>query len=381
MRLGDFHFEVITMSTCSIRVYDRDFNWLNETTKAESVQITRELYGAGSFEIHIHPAIEAAYDLIKKDNIIVINRDGHKAGVVRDFRLAEDRRKREFVIHGDMADGLTRRRIAVPPTEAQRPGSLGWDRIRGPAETVIKHYAAMHMVMPYNPNRIIPRLHMAEDAGRGRAFPWQTRYEPLHEVLHGACQYAEMGYGIFADTANARWVFDVIPGTDRTASQDTVSPVTFRVEYNNIDNYRYAEDRQNHKNTGYAGGQGQDERRLVYVLGDTNAGLDRREVFLDCGNAGDIDELLHYGGQRLLEYGEVKAVEISTLPRTFIFEKDYFLGDMVTVIISRLGLAVDTRITSIRETWERGTGHAVEARFGAKLPNLFTVTQKTEVIR
>jgi hypothetical protein len=311
----------------------------------------------------------------------VINRDGSKAGIVRDFHISENRHKQVFVIYGTMADGMTRRRLTVPPTEAQRPGSLGWDRIRGPAETVIKHYARQHMTTPYNAKRAIGRLFVAESLGRGNTFPWQTRYEPLNEVLLHIGQFSEMGYAILADVENARWLFDVIPGTDRTMSQDEVSPVTFRMEFANIHDYRYAEDRQNHRNTGYAGGQGEDERRLMYILGDENEGLDRHEVFLDCGNAETIDELLRLGGQRLSEFYEAKTIEMMALPRTFVFEKDYFLGDKVTVIISRLGLALDTRITSVKETWERASGHTVEARFGEKLPNLFTILERTEVVR
>jgi hypothetical protein len=190
-----------------------------------------------------------------------------------------------------------------------------------------------------------------------------------------------MGYRIAADVKNGRWLFDVVPGTDRSMGQEDASPVTFRMEYSNISDYRYAEDRQNHRNTGYAGGQGEDEKRLVYILGDEHRGLDRHEVFLDCGNAQDINELIMYGGQRLGEYYEAKTVEVGALPRTFAFERDYFLGDKVTVMITRLGLNIETRITSVRETWERAKGHTVEARFGERLPNLFTVLQRTEVVR
>jgi hypothetical protein len=369
------------MGSCSIRIYDRDFNWLDETEQAESVQLTREWYDTGQFEIHIHPDKAAAHPLIQKDNIIVINRDGGKAGIVRDFHITENRGKQAFVIYGVMADGLTKRRITVPPTEAQRPGALGWDRIRGPAETVMKHYASMNMITPYSAKRRIGRLFMAENKGRGQVFPWQTRYEHLHEVLSGIGQFAGMGYGITADVKNKRWVFDAVPGTDRTQEQGAVSPVTFRMEYANIGDYRYAEDRQNHRTTGYAGGQGEDEKRLTYILGDEHEGMDRHEVFLDCGNAENINELIYFGGQRLSEFYEAKTVEVSALPRTFLYENDYFLGDLVTVMITRLGLTIDTRITSVRETWERNTDHTVEARFGEKLPNLFTVMQRTEVVR
>ena len=100
---------------CRIRIYDQDFNWISETHQAESVQLTRELYGVGSFEIHIHPDKTGAAELIKRGNIIVINRDGHKSGIVRDFYMDEGRGKSELVIYGDTASGMTKQRITVPP--------------------------------------------------------------------------------------------------------------------------------------------------------------------------------------------------------------------------------------------------------------------------
>ena len=345
------------------------------------MRLHRELYKTGTFEIHIHPERNGAFDFLQKNCFIVINRDGNKSGIVRDFYISEARGKQEVVILGTTGDGMTRRRTVVPPTAAQVPGSLGWDRVRGNAETVIKHYAARHMTAPFDAVRRIDNLMLAENQHRGDTFPWQARFQYLHEVLENIGLFSNMGYFIHADVVNKRWVFDVIPGADRSQSQRVNDPVLFKMEYSNIEEYRYTEDRQNYRNTAYVGGRGEDENRLVFVLGAENRGLDRREVFIDCSGAENIDELIHQGSHRLAEYYEAKTVEVLALPRTFIFEQDYFLGDIVTVYISRLGLSLDTRITSVRETWERNTGHTIEARFGDRLPNIFTVLSQQEVVR
>jgi hypothetical protein len=138
---------------------------------------------------------------------------------------------------------------------------------------------------------------------------------------------------------------------------------------------------QNYKNTGYAGGSGEDENRLVYILGANETGLNRWETFLDCGNAADIDELKYYGEQKLSEFREAKTIEAELLPRVFEFERDYFLGDVVGVMVERLGLEISARITAVKEIWERESGYRQELRFGGKVPNIFTILQKQGVQR
>ena len=336
----------------------------------------------GKFEIHIHLDKTGALDLCKRGNIIIINRDGRKSGIVRDFYIEEARGGAALVIFGDTGSGLTKQRLTVPPTQAQDINALGWDKIRAPAETVIKHYASRNMVTPFDVQRKFPHLVIVPSRGEGVEMPWRSRFSKLDEELYNICSYAEMGYEIYADTANKQWIFDTISGTDRTRNQDAVSPVTFNTEYQNVDSYRYTEDFQNYKNTGYAGGQGEDENRLIYILGGAeNSGLNRHETFLDCGNAADITELTYYGNQKLNEFKEAKTVEALALPRVFIFEKDYFPGDKVSVSVSRLGLSVDARITAVKEIWERQTGYKTEIRFGERLPTLFTILNTTKEVR
>lgn len=371
----------MTLNDCEIRVYDSDFNWLAAARLAESVQFGRELYGAGRFEIHIQPDKAGAAALARRGNIVVINGNPHKSGVVRDFYIEGGRNGEQFVIYGETGNGLLRQRIIVPPTSAQVPGSLGWDRVSGPAESVIKHYAAAQTAAPYDAKRAVENLVIAPDLGRGRVFPWQARYTNLAEELANIGAYAETGFEFYADSRAKQWVFDVIPGGDRSKGQELNSPVSFNMEYQNVDGYKYTENYNNYRNTGYAGGAGSDENRLIYTLGADNTGVDRWETFLDCGDAANINELIYYGGQKLSEYAAAKTVEANALPRVFIFERDYFLGDKVTVYISRLGLSLDTRITGVKEIWERKSGYKTEIRFGEKVPNLFTILRKTEAVR
>ena len=191
-----------------------------------------------------------------------------------------------------------KQRITVPPDDE---GSLGWDKVIGTAETAIKHYIRRNLVSPDNVSRAMEQVLLAEDAGRGTGVAWRSRYEPLDEVVRAIGEYADMGIRARLDLTNRHIVIDVEPGTDRTTQQDDRSPVVFDPRFSNIRSASYIYSVNGYSNTGYAGGAGEDEKRLVYVLGNENAGMDRFESFLDCSGAENIDDLKYYGGNRLAE--------------------------------------------------------------------------------
>jgi len=351
------------------------------TELAESVQLSRELYDIGRLQIQIHPDKPGASELIKRGNIVVINNDPHKSAIIRDFELDESRTACCYMVYGETGAGLLSQRVSVPPTNAQSPGAAGYDRISGPVETVLKHFVDKHIVNPYDQSRKIPGVTVMADKGRGPVTSAQLRYTYLSDDLPKIAAQSEMGFEIYIDLAAKSWVFDVIPGTDRSASQYDISPVSFSTDYQNISGYTYTENYQNYKTTGYAGGAGTDENRLITTLGGEFTGLDRWETFLDCGSAATVNDLTSTGGLKLSENAVAKTLSVDAPPKVFLFDRDYFLGDLVTVVISRLGLTLDTRVEGVSEVWERDSGYTAKVRFGGQVPNMFTILkQRGEVI-
>jgi hypothetical protein len=363
-----------------ISVYSSHFEWLAQTRLAQNVQLQRELYGIGGFQILVSVDDPAAEALAVVDNIVRIDGDPRKSGIVRGFSLTETRSGRFLEIFGITGDGLLSRRICVPPTEAQVPGSLGWDRTSGPAETVLKHYVRRNMTSPFDANRKIPNLQIAPDLGRGKSVPAQLRFTPLDEDIGKIAALAEIGFEIYADIPGKRWVFDVIPGVDRTTSQTSVDPVTLSIAFQNLSGYKYAEDYQNYRNCGYAGGAGTDENRLIYALGAENTGLNRWETFLDCGSVNTLNDLMYYGNLKLSEFLESKTLEADALGRVFHFGGDYNIGDRLTVLVKRLNLSLESRVEGVDEVWGRQEGYAAKIRLGKKITNILTMLkQRNEV--
>jgi hypothetical protein len=368
----------MALNDCEIRIYDSDFNWLAVCGLAESVQLDRELCGAGRFEIHAQMDNSGARELCEPGNIIVINGDGRKSGIVRDFYAEGGRRGEKFVIHGETGGGMARQRIIVPPSGNQADG---WDRTGNEsAESVMKHYVNKHLANPDDEARKIPNLTIAEDKKRGADISWRARYTALSDELAGIGAVSGLGYEFSARTDEKRWSFEVIEGANRSNSQNEVSPVTFDIQYHNVDEYKYTENYSFFKSTGYAGGAGTDTARKIYVIGGETSGADRFEAFMDCGNISLTEELEAAARRYMADMAAVKNITVNTIPKVFIFERDYFIGDTVTVRIPRLGLVTDAKITCAREVWERGAGHKVEMVFGGRVPNLFSILQKKAFI-
>ena len=286
------------MSLCELRAVDSDFGLSGVIRTATSVILDRRHYGPGTFEIHVPD--RWASPLLRAGRMIVINGDPDRSGVVRGYKWesANGNAPDGWTITGYTLPGLMKQRITVPPDDE---GSLGWDKVIGTAETAIKHYIRRNLVSPDNVSRAMEQVLLAEDAGRGTGVAWRSRYEPLDEVVRAIGEYADMGIRARLDLTNRHIVIDVEPGTDRTTQQDDRSPVVFDPRFSNIRSASYIYSVNGYSKTGYAGGAGEDEKRLVYVLGNENAGMDRFESFLDCSGAENIDDLTYYGGTRLAE--------------------------------------------------------------------------------
>lgn len=345
----------------SVRVIDRDFNLLAEIDDYESLQFTRRFYRAGEFELHISLGKQGV-DQLQKENIIVINNKMHKAGIIQSRNITQNDQGIEvLVVKGPTLGGILDRRVTVTDN---------FDRVRGPAETVMKHYVNNHLINSVNTQRRVPFMSNAPDLGRGKVTPWQTRFEPLNMVVQEIAEWCDIGWLVKLDYSVKKWVFDVLPGRNLTTGQNALPPVIFSRDYDNIMSQNFVDSDQQFKNVGYAGGKGEYEDRLIQMVG-SSSGADRRETFLDCSGAEDAGELVDMGNQKLSLLKRIVSYDGQILNTgSFIFETDWDLGDIVTLQNRSWGLTMDSRITEVKEIYEPES--RIEISLGEEIP---TITQ------
>ncbi|MFL0365390.1 siphovirus ReqiPepy6 Gp37-like family protein [Pseudobacillus sp. 179-B 2D1 NHS] len=373
-----------------LRIIDLQFNLIDEITGYESLQITRSWSGIGSIELKINRHIRGANELLK-DRIVFPHNQLHKAYVIlhRDIDLDKEGKKSEnWSIKALPLKAWLSRRITLPPSHT------AYDNKQGDAETVMKHYVDRNAVNPDDPSRIIPNLVIAPSHHRGSTVSWSSRFKSLPEELEEISLLSGIGWNVFLDIQNKKFIFDVSEGLDLTAGQSVNPPVIFSPEFNSLKSMSYTESTLSYKNMAYVAGQGEGIDRRVVTIG-TPVGLDRHELFVDARDVEEtkdvektdaegnpiteqvprpeqdiINDLLNRGEQKLAEHADEVYLDGQILTKSpFVYEQDYDLGDIVTLQNREWGLTLNSRLTEIKEIYEPA-GFQIEATFGNKKPTL-----------
>lgn len=330
---------------------------------------------------------------LKKNNIIIVDKDDSKLLLIEKVIISSNQNKKTMKVSGSCIKGITKRRIVA---------TNGYDRVEETeSENVIKHYLKNHMVESYfdeirTPERDISWTKIAPTQNRGMRTVWQARLTNLHDEIKHIAQDTGLGWNGILDRDNKCIVFDCYEGKDRTINQEgngtthsdleeythqelenytheflegkrKLPYIIFSEKKKNLLNGKVTDDNSNLKNVGYVAGKGENEDRLIIVLGD-KTGFERREVLIDLNNIEDPDELKTEGQKKLDTYKEIQSVEgnIYQIPN-MEYGKDFFLGDIVTVESN--GIYEDKRIIQAKETYERNN-KKVELGFGDKVPTL-----------
>ncbi|MEC0242761.1 siphovirus ReqiPepy6 Gp37-like family protein [Paenibacillus dokdonensis] len=343
----------------SVRILDTAFNLHGEIDDYESLQMIRRYYRPGEFEMHIAIGKQSV-DQLQKERVIIVNNQPHKSGIIMHSEINQDDKGGEILtVRGPTLGGVFDRRITVTDN---------YDRIKGSAETVMKYYVNNHIVNGIYPERRIPFFAIAADQGRGKQTPWQTRFEPLNEVVQGIAEWCDIGWLVKCDINLKKWVFDVLIGRDLTVDQHILPPVIFSHEYDNIQSQQFVDSDLQFKNVGYAGGKGEDANRLIQVVG-SGSGLNRREVFLDCSSAESVTELTDMGNQHLSGFKQIRTYDGKILSTgSFVYERDWDLGDVITQRNQKWGLTMNSRITEVKEIYEPAS--SLEISLGNEIPTI-----------
>ena len=218
----------------------------------------------------------------------------------------------------------------------------------------------------------------------------------LHDELKHISEDTGLGWNGYLNRTEKCIYFDSLKGTDRTINQidnpyiheflkgftqeqlqdytheqlqGTIKHpyIIFSEKKKNLLEGKTTDDNSNYKNVGYVAGKGENEDRLITVLGSAT-GFDRREVLIDLNNIEDINELNTEGQKKLDTYKIIQSIEgkIYQIPN-MEWEKDFFLGDLVT--LESDGIYEDKRIIQAKEIYERNN-KTVELGFGDKIPSL-----------
>ncbi|PAE24083.1 hypothetical protein [Bacillus sp. 7894-2] len=383
-----------------IRVYNEFLDLQIEIDTYGSLIFTRSFFGVGEFELHINRYAYGAEEL-DKGRIIILDKQAHKAGIIMSKEIALDssgKASENWKFKGYTLDGLISRRWSVPD-----PGK-SHSSFKGDGETVMKKYVEKHFVNPTDPDRKMPRMEVAPNQWRGEPIEWSSRYKELSTEFEQIGMLTGLGWHVYADVVEKKFVFDVIPQRDMTrGNEQGNTPIIFSPDFGTIKDQSFTDSDQSYRNVGYVGGQGEDEDREIVVVGSGATGFERIETFIDARDVGGDGEekktpeeirdlLIQRGERKLAEMGRLLSFEsqiltpiireINRIPgglpiaeTPYEYGVDFDLGDRVTVHSKSWGIVLSSPIVEFTEVHEED-GFALEATFGEKRPTLLTKIEK-----
>ena len=375
-----------------IEIINTNFELLGIITNFESLICVWNYYECGTFELTINKN-KANTNKLKKDNMLIVNKRDDKILLIDKIVIDTNKNSKTMKVTGTCIKGITKRRIVA---------TNGYDRVAEDyAENIQKHYLKNHLVESYydnirTPERDVPWIKISSTQNRGIKTVWQARLTNLHDELKHISEDTGLGWYGYLNRNEKCIYFDSLKGTDRTVNQvenPTIHEFLSKFTHEELQEYTHeqlqgtvkhpyiifsekkknllegktTDDNSNYKNVGYVAGKGENEDRLITVIG-TTTGFDRREVLIDLNNIEDVDELNTEGQKKLDTYKVIQSIEgkVYQIPN-MEWEKDFFLGDLVT--LESDGIYEDKRIIQAKEIYERNN-KTVELSFGDKVPSL-----------
>lgn len=174
-----------------------------------------------------------------------------------------------------------------------------------------------------------------------------TRGSSLYEQIMGICLEKKVGFRFWSDTG-LNWLAQLYAGTDRSESQTTNFPVIFSPEWENFESGTYLQSFGDFATFATIEGELWDDDTATFttvaITEGAGSGVNRHEIYVDqTGLSSFVDgigvakpaylEMLKAEGRKALaEHKKVNLFEGTARPEgQFVFNQDYFLGDVVTV--------------------------------------------------
>ena len=322
-----------------IYIFNKNLEFIDNIDMAKSVIIAKKYTGCGDFEIYMSAALFKS-DVLAIENYISY---GDFFGIIESIKIETDAESGNYVtIAGRNIESILDRRIIMSQTV-----------FNGTVEDYIRKIVDENCINPYDQDRKIPQITLSARKGYTERIEIQCTYENLLGHIIEVCSSYNIGFRMIFDESIKKFVFELYKGIDRSVSNTNVLPVLFSKEYDNLLSTEYSLDTSLFKNVALVAGEGEGIERKKVMVGRKSKGLERRECFIDAReistNNGEISQEEYEGQLRvkgntsLSDCSLIETIEGAIVQNQFIFEKDFFLGDIVT-IKNEYGLTLDSRI-------------------------------------
>lgn len=361
------------MENMRMEIINHKFERLGVINKFNMIQYNPKYSGIGSFELSC-ALNEENKSLIVEDNILWI--EDEYAGVIQYIDKSSDN---EIKAKGKLLSVVLNWRTVIKTYEANKLTTGIFE------ELVRLNFMA-------DDERKIEGFTFINNVIDNTAIRYQVTGKSLSDIFQPLSETYDIGYEVYLNMEEKAFEFTLFRGKDLTiGNKDGNKPVIFGTDFNNILKSEYVSDNNNYRNVAYVAGEGEGENRVVVEVKQTeSAGFFRREIVVDARDIQkansisrmtdeEYNELLQQRGkEKLSEFRKAESydAELMSDARTgFVYGKDYFLGDTVSVVDKNLGVILSAKITEVTVTFAED-GYTVEPTFGFGLPTLYDKLKK-----
>ena len=378
-----------------IYLLDKDKNKINVIDNYKSLIWASRYNEDGDCEVMINATFKN-FEMIKEGTYLAREDDDMICRIEKIQLLTDEEEGDYLIITGYDIKKILSQRIIWQQTNFE-----------GLVEDYIRKLIIDNIIEPIIQERTIDKFILENKNGFTEEIKQQVTYDNLEEKIQLLTKKYNWGYKVSVDD-DKNFVFSLYKGKDRSMF------VVFSHNYENISSSEYSENITNIKNVVLTAGEGEGSNRTKNVVGD-GIGLDRYELYVDAreisksigydellqnypgGKEAKINGILYYQYENVNvailtkdDEGEVQTVELtdaiydksleskgleelanhksvkifkgSVEPnQSFIYKKDYFLGDIVTVE-NEFGISAKARIVEIIEK-DDDAGYGIEPIF------------------
>lgn len=348
----------------NIYVMDEYFEIIGIIDEYISIIWTTKYLTYGDFELYVS-ADTQLLEWLQTDRYLVrdsdIDEEGyHNVMIIRNREITTDAEDGDhLIVTGYSLKSIINRRI-IPNQTA----------LSGEVVSCIQQLINENIINPENNSRKVNNFILGNnDIINTYTMKQQITGKNLGEAITDICTTYGYGYDVYINNGN--FIFKIYEGADRSYDQVINPYVVISSQFDNLLSSDYQVNTDNFANVAVVAGEGEGTARKKVTVG-TAQGLERYEVWVDSRNTSTNDgEITEEEYEELLEQeGTEKLSELQ--PTTsfsgeidstinYVFNQDYFLGDIVQVE-NDYGIRAKTRIIEIIES-EDDTGSSIIPTF------------------
>lgn len=357
------------MST--IEILDRNFKRLDILRHYTFSQYNMKFRGIGTFTVNAPLELNTIFLNREGQYYLLFNGNVHPVvGKVEDVKKESEDEENKLTITGRLALFILTKRIVSDTINTSGTTLEHMEKLV--TENILKVKNNRYIPITIDDSAVNKNKLSKVDRQVTGGYIWDEFEELLEQDKIGVELYPKIvpTYSVNDIDSNILdWTLKFSSGIDRTKGNvDGNVPVIFSQQLSNINRVDYERNVENHCNIAYIAGEGEGSNRKWFEIpinqeeSQETKGWERSELWID---ARDIQSEDDDGNQLtdeqynalIKQRAKEKAVEndiqesyeatVITKNKRYVYGKDYFLGDFVTVIDTQLGLEFDVQIIGI----------------------------------